>query len=137
MSDAASNPLLALIKERSLIDDLQYDEVVQEQTRTGKPMGQILNDMGVVDTFSQLQIVAEHLGTDVAEIREQDLTPELIQTVPAATARMYECVPVALFGATLQVALADPLNPEVIDQLRFSLGDKEIQVVVADPAQIR
>jgi type IV pilus assembly protein PilB len=136
MSDAASSPLLALVKERALIDDLQYEEVVQEQTRTGKPVGQILNDMGVVDTFSQLQLISEHLGTDLVDIRESELTPELIQAVPAATARMYECVPVAQYGTTLQVALADPLNHEAIDQLGFTLG-REVQVVVADPAQIR
>ena len=136
MADPISNPLLALIKERGLIDDLQFEEVVQEQTRTGKPIGQILNDSGMVDTYTQLQVLSEHLGTDVVEIREQDLTPDVIQTIPAATARMFECVPVAVFGSTVQVALADPLNPEVIDQLGFAIG-KEIQVVVADPAQIR
>jgi len=138
MSDAVSNPLLALIKERGLIDDLQYEEVVQEQTRSGKPIAQILSDFALVDTFTQMQVMAEHLGTDTVEIREQDLTPEIIQTVPLATARMYECVPVAVFGSTVQMAFVDPLNPEAIDQVRFSIGgDKEIQVVVADPNQIR
>ncbi len=136
MADPVSSPLLALIKERSLIDDLQYEEVVQEHTRTGKPIAQLLNDMGVVDTYTQLQVVAEYLGTDVVEIREQELTPDLIQLIPAATARMYECVPVAVYGSTVQVAFADPLNPAAIDQLGFTLN-KDIQVVVADPAQIR
>src|ERR1041384_1392849 len=101
MADASSNPLLALIKERGLIDDLQFEEVTQEQSRTGKPMAQILSDSGLVDTYTQLQVISEHLGTDTVEIREQDLTPEVIQTIPAATARMYECVPVALFGSTV------------------------------------
>jgi hypothetical protein len=42
MSDYVSNPLLALIKERNLIDDLQLEEVIQEITRSGKPVIQIL-----------------------------------------------------------------------------------------------
>lgn len=138
MSDPTSNPLLALIKERALIDDLQFEEVVQEQARTGKPVSQILNDLGFVDSYTQVQLMAEHLGTDSVEIREQDLTPEVIQLIPASTARMYECVPVAVFGSTVQVAFADPLNPEAIDQVGFSIGNgMEVQVVVADPAQIR
>lgn len=134
MSDI-SNPLLALIKDRGLIDDLQLEEVMQEQTRTGKPIGQILQDFGLVDAYTQCQLMAEHLGTDVVEIRESDITPEVVATVPAATARMLQCLPVALYGSTLQVAFANPLNPEVIDELGFTVG-KEIQVVVADPAQI-
>ncbi len=137
MSDLTSNPLLALVKERGLIDDLQLEEAIQEQTRTGKSIGQILNDLGLVDTFTQLQLIAERLGTDTVEIREQDLTPEIIQSIPASTARMYECVPVAVFGSTVQVAFVDPLNPEAIDQVGFTLGGKEVQVVVADPGQIR
>ena len=38
-------------------------------------------------------------------------------------------------GNTLQVALADPLNPQTAEDLRFALG-KEIQVVVAPVWQI-
>jgi type IV pilus assembly protein PilB len=135
MSDQVSHPLLALIQERGLIDDLQVEEVVQENTRTGKPIGQILQDFGIVDLDTQLQIMAEHLGTQVVEIRDSELAPEVIKAVPAATARMQQCLPVALFGSTLQVALADPLNPSIIDELSFVVG-KELQVVVADPGQI-
>ena len=74
MSDISSNPLLGLVKERGLIDDLQLEEVSQEQSRTGKPIGEILNAFGIVDTYTQLQIMADHLGTEVVEIREADVT---------------------------------------------------------------
>ncbi len=125
-----------LVQERGLIDDLQLEEVTQEATRTGKPISQILSDFGLVDTVSQLQIIADHLVTEIVDIKESDLTDEVIQSVPAATARMYQCLPVANFGSTVQVALMDPLNPEMIDELGFSIG-KEVQVVVADPAAIQ
>src|SRR5207302_1214317 len=49
MSEDISNPLLSLIKEQSLIDDLQYEEVLGEFKRTGKPVTQILQDFGVMD----------------------------------------------------------------------------------------
>ncbi|MBI4327171.1 MAG: Flp pilus assembly complex ATPase component TadA [Chloroflexi bacterium] len=135
MADIVSNPLLALIQERSLLDDLQIEEVNQEHTRTGKPINQILVDFGLVDMPTQLQIVAEHLGTEVVEIRESELKPEVLKAIPAETARMYKCLPVEVFGMTVKVAFAEPLNPEAIDQLGFIVR-KEIQVVVADPAQI-
>ena len=84
---------------------------------------------------TQLQIVAEHLGTEVVEIRESELKPEVLKAIPAETARMYKCVPVEVFGTMVKVAFAEPLNSESIDQLGFIVR-KEIQVVVADPAQI-
>ena len=56
MSDLSSHPLLGLIKERGLIDDLQLEEVLQESARTAKPISQILQDFGLVDLDTQLQI---------------------------------------------------------------------------------
>lgn len=135
MADISSNPLLALIRERGLADDMQLEEVMAEHARTGRPVGQILLDYGIVDTDTQLQIIAEHLGTEAVTINELDLTPEVIEAVPAATARMYQCLPVAVEGGVVKIALVDPLNPAVIDELGFSLG-KEVRIVVADPAQV-
>jgi len=135
MSDLSSHPLLGLIKERGLIDDLQLEEVLQESARTAKPISQILQDFGLVDLDTQLQITAEHLGTEVVDIADVNFTPELLATIPAATARMYQCLPVADYGASLHVAVADPLNLAVVDELAYVIG-KEVQIVVADPVAI-
>src|ERR1043166_9264282 len=102
MADYNSNPLLALIKEQGLIDDLQLEEVLQEQNRSGKTISQILSDFGLVETETQLQIVAAYLGTEVVDLADRELTPELIAAIPVSTARMYQCVPVGDYGSVLQ-----------------------------------
>ena len=135
MPDINSFPLLAIIRDRGLADDMQLEEILQEHTRNGKPIGPLLQDAGIMDIESQLMIMAEHIGTEVVDLRTRDYPPEVISCVNANTARTYNCFPVSLYGSTLQLALADPLNPAVIDELGFVIG-KEIQVVVADPAQI-
>ncbi len=135
MPDISSFPLLTIIKERGLADDMQLDEIVQEHVRSGKPIGPLLQDAGIMDIDTQLSVLAEHLGTEVVDLRNREFTPELIQLVPATTAKAYQCFPVAVYGNTLQIALVDPTNPAVIDELGYVVG-KEIQVVVADPSQI-
>ncbi len=135
MAEITSIPLLALIQERGLVDDLQLDETAQEHTRSGKPVIQILQDFGLLDLDTILQIMADHLATEVVDIRSQEITPQVLQTVPATAARMHQCLPVALYGSSVRIALSDPLNPGVIDELAYVSG-KEVQVVVADPAQI-
>ncbi len=135
MPDLQSFPILTIIRERGLADDMQLEEVVQEHGRSGKPVSQLLQDFGIMDPDTQLQVIAEHLGTEVVDLRGREIPAEVIQAVTPETARMYQCLPVALYGATLQLALADPLNPAVIDELGFVIG-KEIQVVVADPGLI-
>ncbi len=135
MADLTAYPVLALLQQRGLIDDLQIEEVVAEATRSGRPVWQILIDYGIVDSDSLLQIVAESLATEVVQISEGELTPDVIESVPANTARMYQCLPVAVFGNTVRLALVDPLNTQVANELSYSLG-KEAQFVVADPATV-
>src|SRR5271154_790567 len=119
MPDAPSSPLLALIREKGLIDDLQFDEVQAEQVRNNKPMYQILQDFGVMDMETQLQLEADYIGTEVVSLSDRDLPPDLVKTIPSGTARMYQCVPVALHDNTLQVAFVDPLDPAHVDEVGF------------------
>lgn len=136
MSEAVSDPLLALVRERGMLDDFQMEEVMQEHLRSGKPVVQVIQDYGLIDLDSLLQIVADQLGTMVVTIEDEALTPEVIAAIPSESARMYQCVPVALFGDTVQVAMLDPLNPAAVDELSFTVKH-QIQLVVADPAVIQ
>ena len=135
MPEAISSPLLDLIKERNLLDDLQLEEVLQEHARNGKKLETILHDFGLIDRDAQLQIIADHLGTEVVQIQEGDLTPEVLAVMPGNTARMYQCLPLAIFDSTVRVALADPLNPAIVDELGF-VTRREVQLVVADAKEI-
>ena len=87
MSDYVSNPLLALMKERNLIDDLQLEEVTQESTRSGKPVIQILQDFELLDIDTILQIEAEHLSTEVVDLRDKEISEEALKAVPVSVAR--------------------------------------------------
>ncbi len=135
MAEAISHPLIALVRERGFLDALQIEEIGQEVQRSGKPVVQILQDYGLLDLDSILQIMADHLGTMVVTLEPDTIPPEAIAAIPNETARMYQVVPVALYGDTLQIALADPLNPQTMDELGFSLKHS-LQVVVANPAEV-
>ncbi|HTV76053.1 MAG TPA: GspE/PulE family protein [Candidatus Baltobacteraceae bacterium] len=136
MSEEISDPLLALIKEQGLIDDLQYEEVVGEVKRNATPVIQILQDFGIMKLDDILHVVAGHIGSDVVSLRDREYPPELVKAVPANIARMYHCLPVAMDNGTLQVALADPLDPAHADEIHFAVK-RDVQVVVADPSEIK
>ena len=135
MAEEISSPLLSLIKEQGLIDDLQYEEVVAELKRTGAPVIEVLQDFGVMKLEDILHVMATNLGTEVVSLRDREFPPELVQTIPPKVARMYHCIPVAMKGSTVQVALADPLDPAQADEIQFA-SKHDVQVVVADPAEI-
>jgi type IV pilus assembly protein PilB len=111
------------------------EEVTEEHSRSGKPISEILQDFGFLEMNDQLQVIANHLGTEVVQLGDRDFTPEVLSSIPSDAARMYKCMPIAVFDSSVQVALADPLNPALVDELAYIVR-KEIVPVVADPAEI-
>jgi type IV pilus assembly protein PilB len=136
MPEEFSNPMLALVREQGLIDDLQYEEVVAELKRSNAPVAQLLQDFGIMKMEDILHVIAGHIGAEVVSLKDREYPPELLQTVPAKVAQMYQCLPVAVNNGTVQVALADPLDPARADEIHFAIK-RDVQIVVADPAEIK
>jgi type IV pilus assembly protein PilB len=134
-SSAISSPLLDLIRSQGMLDDLQLEEVREEHNRSGKTISEILQDFGLVDMDSQLQLIANQMGTEVVDLSTREFTPEILAAVPPDAARMYKCIPVAVSDSSVQIALADPLDPTTVDQLAYVVR-KEVIPVVADPHAI-
>ncbi|MDZ7276625.1 MAG: GspE/PulE family protein [candidate division KSB1 bacterium] len=63
------------------------------------------------------------------------VSPELRTLIPAAMACRYKIVPLARKGARLQIALADPGDIALLDEIRWLLGT-DLEAVQAEPAQI-
>jgi type IV pilus assembly protein PilB len=135
MSDIATNPLLGLLQEQALLDDLQLEEVNNEVTKSGKSAFQVIQDFGHLDKDSLLSAIANHMGAMVVEVNEQTVTPELKEIINGEAAQTYQCVPVAIEDGVLQVALVDPLDPSKIDEMGYVIPFP-IQLVVADPSAV-
>src|SRR5580658_2065845 len=135
MPEEISNPLLALIHEQGLIDDLQYEEVVGELKRNNTPVTQLLQDFGIMKLDDILHVISTNIGAEIVSVKDRDISPELLQLVPAKIARMYHCLPVGLNNGTVLIALADPLDPAKTDEIHFAIK-RDVQIVVADPEEI-
>ncbi|MDD5139477.1 MAG: GspE/PulE family protein [Verrucomicrobiales bacterium] len=135
MAEEISNPLLSLIKEQGLVDDLQFEDVLAEIKRSNTPAIQVLQDFGIMKLDDILHVEATYLGTEVISLRDRVISAELQKIIPATVARMYRCLPVGQVGDIVQVALAEPLDPARADEIQFS-AKRDIQVVVADPTEI-
>ncbi len=135
MPDSVSSPLLQILKDRGLLDETQIEEIVQEQKRSGKPDHEVVVDFGLLAMDMMMQAVADALGTEVVEIREDELTPEIIQSISPSLAQMHQVFPLGVFGSTVRIAAVDPFNSEVLDQLARTIK-KDVQLVIADPTEV-
>jgi type IV pilus assembly protein PilB len=135
MFESEAATLSELIRERNLISAQQLAEIQDEHERTGKSLSQILVDFGLVTEEQLLRAVAEHLNLEFVNMEDVDIPQNVLRLMPANVARMYGAVPVAAVGNLVTVAVLDPFNPQLVEELSFVLG-KDVQLAVAPTKQI-
>jgi type IV pilus assembly protein PilB len=121
--------------EQRVLEPLQAEDVLSEVELNGKTVVQAMIDGGFIDEHGFYQTIANGLGTDLIDLTERDIAPEILRLIPSGLARLHGALPVELSGTTLRVALVDPFDLHAAEDLRFALG-KDIHVVVSPPDQI-
>ena len=83
----------------------------------------------------QARKLAERYRCAFVDLRDQRIDPELFRSIPAEMMFRYNFVPLEAHDGTLIVALADPSQLQLRDELAHLLG-KRLQIRVATPSQI-
>src|ERR1700724_1681753 len=83
----------------------------------------------------QARRLAERYRCAFVDLREQRIDPELFRNIPAELMFRYNFVPLAAHDSTLVVAMVDPSQLQLTDELALLLG-KRLQIKVATASQI-
>src|ERR1700683_1609419 len=83
----------------------------------------------------QARRLAERYRCPFVDLREQRIDPELFRSIPAELMFRYKFVPLESHETTLTVAIADPSQLQLTDELSLLLG-KRLQIKVATTSQI-
>ena len=121
--------------EQCVLEPSQAEDVLSEVELNGKTVAQAMIDGGFIDEHGFYQTIANGLGTDLIDLTERDIPPEILRLIPSGLARLHGALPVEMSGTTLRVALVDPFDLHAAEDLRFALG-KDIHVVVSPSDQI-
>ena len=68
--------------EQGVLQPTQVEDVLQEAQLNGKSIEQALIDSGFVDERGFYQAIADALGTDLVELAEDDIAPEILRLIP-------------------------------------------------------
>jgi type IV pilus assembly protein PilB len=112
--------LLTFLRENGKIDEAQEAEMLDEQVRTGKPIEDVLANSGAMPMQAVYEMIALALGTEVVEVSKMEFPAELLTMVPPHVARVQGVLPIEFDGTTLRIVATDPLDPHVVDNLRFA-----------------
>lgn len=123
------------VKE-GIISEEQAKKIREEANEKGLPISQILIQKGITTEEKVYSILANYCGLNFVIVSKTEIPQELIKSVPARFATHYEFVPVREEKNTLVVAISDPLNAGLLDDIRLVLK-KKIEPVVTTPKEIQ
>src|SRR5918996_4910835 len=121
--------------EQRVLQPSQADDVLSEVELNGKTVSQAMIDGGFIDEASFYQTIASGLGSEFIDLAGYEIAPQVLRFIPSGLARLHGALPIEVSDTTLRVALVDPFDVTIAEDLRFALG-KDIQVVVSPPEQI-
>ena len=135
MFESHSHVILELCRDHHLVPLPTLNDLNEEHKATGKPIANLLIEMGLLEKERLLRHIADHLGLEFLEGNVGDISNEVAGAIQANLARMYGVVPVRTDAQSIDLMAIDPFNNQVIDDLTFALG-KDVRLVVVDPGRV-
>ncbi len=117
---AAGNERLGdiLIREGLITKD-QLIAALVEQKATGHRLGYVLVKLGLVQELEVTKVLAKQYRMPAVDLSRFEVDPKILKLVPADMALKQTVLPLKREGRTLTVAMADPTNSALIDDLKF------------------
>lgn len=107
-----------LLISAGIITEEQLARVLQEQKKANRPVGEILVALGLTTEEIILRTLERQLGMPYIDLGRYMVDKKAVGLIPQDLARRHLVMPLFKIGSTLTVAMANPLNVPVIDEIR-------------------
>src|SRR5688500_20064693 len=117
-------PLGQMLLGRGLIEPAQLDRALDEQRRCNhrKLLGEILVEMRQLSEEQVAEVLAESYGLPFIRVGPRVADPKVIPLVPRAFLEKYHALPLFLVDGVLTVAVAEPADLFLRDELERITG---------------
>lgn len=109
----------ALLGRTSLAEDA-LAQAMRRQEESGRRITELLLELDLVPEHEMIRALGEHYGLPVREnLSPEEVDPELATKLPISFAKSHHLLPLRRDGDRLEVAIADPLLTDPLDDLRL------------------
>ena len=126
-----------ILVAQGAINAEQADQGVKHAQETGKRIGEALIDLGIVDEMQIVKALAAQYGMKYVDL-SNDKIRNLIDdsALDKSVMKKNLVIPLGKSGGKMRMAIHDPMDLEMLDNLRFRLN-MDIEPMLATKSQIK
>jgi type IV pilus assembly protein PilB len=124
-----------LLREKAYLDEADLNVALAEQKVKHRQLGQILLELGYITPAQLNEALAIQAGIERIDLSELSIGGDIIGLVPADLVSKYNVLPLWRENGRVAVAMTDPFQPQVMEDLRLVTGCL-VQRFYADPVQL-
>jgi type II secretion system protein E len=121
--------------EKAYLDEAALEVALAEQKVKHRRLGQILVEMGYVTPAQLNEALSLQAGIERVDLADISISGEIVGLVPADLVSKYNILPLWRQDGRLAVAMTDPFQPQVMEDLRLVIGGP-IERYYAEPTQL-
>ncbi len=133
-----SSRLGDLLVRSNLITREQLKNALEEQMESAGQLrlGTVLIKNDYITEIELTTFLSKQYSVPSINLSEFEIDPSIIKLIPIDVVQKYQAIPVNRSGSTLIIAMSDPSNIFVIDDIKFMTG-YNVEVVVASDSGIK
>src|SRR5579863_2044079 len=126
MSGDDKRPLGKILLQRKLVSQQGLDDALARQRRAKDPtpLASALVEEGSVAEIDVLRALSEQHGVPGIDLTQVAIVLDHLDVVPREVAETHRILPVLMRGDRIFLAMAEPQDKRVVDELEFVTGKK-------------
>lgn len=136
LSVSNRSQLAIMLNKHGLLNSNQVQELHRLQQKNKEPVIKLLLDKGWVQEKDVHRLLRKELLFDEVSLAEFQVDTALADLIPRSFCERQLVVPLKLEGRRMMLAVADPLDSGLMDDLRFTSG-LDVDAVLASVASIK
>jgi MSHA biogenesis protein MshE len=121
-----------LLVEQKLISQIQLEEALEDQKRSGRKLGRILIEHGYANENHILEVLSRQLNIPYVDLLHYKFQPEIVRLLPEVQARRFRAIALARTEDGILIGMADPTDIFGFDELSRILQVPLRQAVVRE-----
>ena len=111
-----------ILLEQNLITEEQIQDALRVQHQQGVLFGQALVEQGLITEDKIVSVLIEQFGIPYIRPTEYEISTDLLEIFEPSMMRRFQFVPLDSIGSILIVAIAGPLNEELLNTFENETG---------------